>query len=225
MKRTFKHNSHATSDTHPRSQLLTPVTHSHQHQRMLAHWKPCSARCAVRANTTHPRITTRLGQQQKRRVVAASTPDSAAPAAPAKPLTPQEEEARFHEAYAKVCCASSSHCKQHQPVRRLCFEPRSFVRPETRSPARSTRSSPPLHQNPTTSIHRHNRPPTRCHPRPQQRRQNPKAFTVSQLYNVERPPPVPLTEYEDRRKRRDLEDILQVGCFWRLGLTRVVWVF
>lgn len=38
----------------------------------------------------------------------------------------------------------------------------------------------------------------------------PKAYTVSQLYNLNRPPPVPLTEYEQRRKKRDLEDILQV---------------
>ncbi|GBG00538.1 hypothetical protein Rsub_13241 [Raphidocelis subcapitata] len=36
----------------------------------------------------------------------------------------------------------------------------------------------------------------------------PAAYTVSQLYNVNRPPPVPLSEYEQRRKRRDLEDIL-----------------
>jgi hypothetical protein len=33
---------------------------------------------------------------------------------------------------------------------------------------------------------------------------------VSQLYNVNRPPPVPLTEYEQRRKRRDAEEILAV---------------
>lgn len=38
-----------------------------------------------------------------------------------------------------------------------------------------------------------------------------KAYTVSQLYNINRPPPVPLTEYEQRRKRRDLEDILQAA--------------
>ncbi|KAI8472456.1 MAG: hypothetical protein J3K34DRAFT_519785 [Monoraphidium minutum] len=35
-----------------------------------------------------------------------------------------------------------------------------------------------------------------------------KAYTVSQLYNVNRPPPVPPTEYEERRKKNAREDIL-----------------
>ena len=40
---------------------------------------------------------------------------------------------------------------------------------------------------------------------------------MSQLYNINRPPPVPLTEYEQRRKRRDLEDILQARVAVRGG--------
>lgn len=37
-----------------------------------------------------------------------------------------------------------------------------------------------------------------------------KAWTMSQLYVQNRPPPVPLSDYEARRKKRDLEDIVAV---------------
>lgn len=38
-----------------------------------------------------------------------------------------------------------------------------------------------------------------------------KAYTMSQLYVANRPSAIPLTEYDTRRKKRDKEEILQVG--------------
>jgi len=37
-----------------------------------------------------------------------------------------------------------------------------------------------------------------------------KAYTMSQLYVKNRPPPVPLSEYEERRKKRDMAEIGEV---------------
>jgi hypothetical protein len=44
---------------------------------------------------------------------------------------------------------------------------------------------------------------------------------MSQLYVKNRPPPVPQSEYEARRKKRDMEDILTVsGAGVLLGLVQ-----
>ena len=42
-----------------------------------------------------------------------------------------------------------------------------------------------------------------------------KAYTMSQLYVEDRPPPVPQSEYEARRRKRDMEDILAVSGLGR----------
>lgn len=38
-----------------------------------------------------------------------------------------------------------------------------------------------------------------------------KAFTMSQLYVKNRPPPIPLSDFEERRKKRDIAEICEAG--------------
>lgn len=38
-----------------------------------------------------------------------------------------------------------------------------------------------------------------------------KAFTMAELYALERPPPIPLTEHQERRKRKDTEEIVEAA--------------
>jgi hypothetical protein len=38
-----------------------------------------------------------------------------------------------------------------------------------------------------------------------------RAFTISELYSLERPAPIPLEEHEQRRRRKDQAEIVEVG--------------
>lgn len=41
-----------------------------------------------------------------------------------------------------------------------------------------------------------------------------KAFTMSQLYGLDRPEPIPLTEHQERGKKRAVAEIVEVSPSW-----------
>lgn len=153
-------------------------------------------------------------QRQRARLAAAAAEggSSAAPAAQPKaaPLTPQEEEERFHEAYAKVWAGGG--CSMGLALAALVAraggagDARPLPAAAALLTARNNKASGGSalfsprcpSQDPITYKNTLQHTPK-------------QAFTISQLYNLNRPPPVPLTEYEERRRRRDLEEILGVS--------------
>jgi hypothetical protein len=144
-----------------------------------------TARPAARAPLSLRRTGSRGG------VAPSSSPESAA----AAPLTAAEEEARFHDAYSKAsgCGCLVCSCVRLLPCLDLPKRPADALRPLPTKQLTPPSPTPQPHPPSTPTL-------------------NPQAYTVSQLYNINRPPPIPPSEYEARRKKNDLEDVLAVGA-------------